>query len=78
MRGERKSPLLDCKGCEGVGISGSQVYNLPESESGGKKRALAMAIRDAEQNGSELVLATNPDCDRVGIAVRDARWVRAS
>jgi phosphoglucomutase len=33
--------------------------------------ALAMAIRQAEQTGADLVMATDPDADRVGIAVRD-------
>jgi phosphoglucomutase len=33
--------------------------------------ALEMAIRKAEQIGADLVMATDPDADRVGIAVRD-------
>jgi phosphoglucomutase len=33
--------------------------------------ALAMAIRQAEDTGADLVMATDPDADRVGIAVRD-------
>ncbi|MDR1792179.1 MAG: phospho-sugar mutase [Bacteroidales bacterium] len=33
--------------------------------------ALSMAIEHAQQIGAELVLATDPDCDRVGVAVRD-------
>ena len=33
--------------------------------------ALAMGIRRAEETGADLVLGTDPDCDRVGIAVRD-------
>lgn len=34
--------------------------------------ALEMAIELAEQEEAELVLATDPDCDRVGVAARDA------
>jgi len=34
--------------------------------------ALEMALDRAEQEGAELVLATDPDCDRVGTAARDA------
>ncbi len=33
--------------------------------------ALEMAIRQAEKEGADLVMATDPDADRVGIAVRD-------
>lgn len=33
--------------------------------------ALKMAIEKAEKTGAELVMATDPDADRVGIAVRD-------
>lgn len=33
--------------------------------------ALAMAIELAENTGADLVMATDPDADRVGIAVRD-------
>lgn len=33
--------------------------------------ALAMAIARAEETGADIVLATDPDADRMGIAVRD-------
>ena len=33
--------------------------------------ALAMAVALAEQNGAEVVMATDPDCDRMGVAVRN-------
>jgi phosphoglucomutase len=33
--------------------------------------ALEMAIRQAEKEGADLVMATDPDADRIGIAVRD-------
>ncbi|WP_124065182.1 phospho-sugar mutase [Clostridium sp. E02] len=35
------------------------------------KETLELALRDAKKLGSDLLLATDPDCDRVGIAVRD-------
>ena len=36
------------------------------------KEALALGIQYASQLGSELLLATDPDCDRVGTAVKSA------
>jgi phosphoglucomutase len=36
-----------------------------------EKEALTMALEKAEETGAELVMATDPDADRVGIAVRD-------
>lgn len=35
--------------------------------------ALAMAIEKAKSINADLVLATDPDCDRVGIAVKDSK-----
>lgn len=42
-------------------------YPNPES-----KEAMALGIQYAEQCNADLLLATDPDCDRVGIAVKDA------
>ena len=36
------------------------------------REALEVGLRWAEQTGSELLLATDPDCDRVGAAVKTA------
>ncbi len=36
-----------------------------------EKGALALAIETAKKTGADLVLGTDPDCDRVGIAVRN-------
>ncbi len=38
-----------------------------------ERTALAMAIALAEKDGAELVMATDPDADRVGIAVRNQK-----
>ena len=34
------------------------------------RRALLMGIERAEKNGADIVLGTDPDCDRVGVAVK--------
>ncbi|MCB1062442.1 MAG: phospho-sugar mutase [Verrucomicrobiae bacterium] len=34
--------------------------------------ALEMGIAQAERDGAEIVIATDPDCDRMGVAVRNA------
>ncbi len=61
------------------------IYNVPEQDitSGDfptvhspnpeEPAALAMAIRKAEETGAELVMATDPDGDRVGVAVRNEK-----
>lgn len=33
--------------------------------------ALTMALKKAEEIGADIVIGTDPDCDRVGVAVRD-------
>ncbi len=35
------------------------------------REALSLGLRDCEKTGADLLLATDPDCDRMGIAVRD-------
>jgi phosphoglucomutase len=42
------------------------VYPNPE-----EREALTLALKKARKNEAELVLATDPDADRVGIAIRD-------
>ena len=48
------------------------VYPNPE-----EKEALSMAIEKAKNEDAELVMATDPDADRIGIAVRNTEdeWV---
>ncbi|MDH4129859.1 MAG: phospho-sugar mutase [Spirochaetota bacterium] len=38
-----------------------------------ESEALSLAIKDAKENSCDLVLATDPDCDRVGIAVNNGK-----
>ncbi|MBQ4099045.1 MAG: phospho-sugar mutase [Clostridia bacterium] len=38
-----------------------------------EKDALALALRDAEKYKPDLVMATDPDADRVGIAIKDEK-----
>lgn len=40
------------------------------------KAALTLAIEKARQIGADIVLGTDPDCDRVGIAVKDGNDYR--
>lgn len=42
------------------------VYPNPEEE-----EAMTLALRMAETTGADLVMATDPDADRVGVAVKD-------
>lgn len=61
----------------------SQIFNVPEqdvtdgnfptvySPNPEESAALSMALKKADVVGADLVMATDPDSDRVGIAVRD-------
>ncbi len=40
------------------------------------REALEEGLRCAKENGSELLIATDPDCDRMGIAVREGEDFR--
>ena len=39
----------------------------------GERRGAWLGIEQAEKEGADLVVATDPDCDRMGVAVRDAQ-----
>lgn len=64
-------------------IGFTKIYNVPEQEvSDGNfptvespnpevSSALTMAVEVAQREGADLVMATDPDADRVGIAVRN-------
>ncbi len=63
-------------GFENVSVVAEQaIYdgNFPTVKSPNPEEpaALEMAIKQAEQTGADLVMATDPDADRVGVAVRD-------
>ncbi|MCP9200099.1 phospho-sugar mutase [Gramella sp. GC03-9] len=47
--------------------------NFPtvESPNPEEPEALKMALELADKNGSDIVIGTDPDCDRLGVAVRD-------
>lgn len=47
--------------------------NFPTAESPNpeEREALSMALTQAEENDCDLVLGTDPDCDRVGVAFRE-------
>jgi len=61
----------------------TNIYNVPEqdvvdgnfptviSPNPEESAALDMALKKADEVGADLVMATDPDADRVGIAVRD-------
>ena len=63
---------------EGMDVTVVKEQELPDgnfstvrSPNPEEKDALTIAIERAREIGADLVLGTDPDCDRVGIAVRD-------
>ena len=63
---------------EGMDITVVKEQELPDgnfstvrSPNPEEKDALTIAIEKAKEIGADLVLGTDPDCDRVGIAVKD-------
>jgi phosphoglucomutase len=69
-------PMLRGLGFEVLTVSEQDVQDgrfptvdSPNPENG---PALAMAIALAEESGAEIVVGTDPDADRMGVAVRDA------
>lgn len=74
--------LLQKFGFENVNIVKAQEKpdgNFPTTPSPNpeEKAALAMAVANAKEIDADLVLATDPDADRVGIAIKDLKgeWV---
>lgn len=39
------------------------------------RKALTLGIQQAERTGADIVLGTDPDCDRVGVAVKNGEYV---
>ena len=68
-------PLLKQAGCEVVAVPEQLEFDARfptvKSPNPENSAALALAVALAEKNGAELVLATDPDADRMGCAVRD-------
>ncbi len=62
-RGFRDVTVVEKQGMPS-GTFATCPYPNPE-----KPEALKLAVEKAEKTGADLVLATDPDCDRVGIAV---------
>ncbi|MCD7796541.1 MAG: phospho-sugar mutase [Clostridiales bacterium] len=63
---------------EGLDVTVVKEQELPDgnfstvrSPNPEEKDALTIAIKKAREIGADLVLGTDPDCDRVGIAVKD-------
>ena len=65
------------KALEGLNVSVVKEQELPDgnfstvrSPNPEEKDALTLALKQAEAEGADLVLGTDPDCDRVGIGVK--------
>ena len=69
-------PLLKEIGCDvqTVAIQDTQDGRFPtvKSPNPENSEALTLAIEQADKSGRDIVIATDPDCDRMGVAVRDA------
>lgn len=69
-------PLLRGLGCKVSTVAAQDVQDgrFPTVKSPNPENApaLDMAIAQANEEGADLVIATDPDSDRMGIAVRDA------
>lgn len=70
-----------CRAFKELGLTGVQLleaqaqpdgdFSTVKSPNPENIEALSMAIDYAEKTGARLVVGTDPDCDRVGVAVRD-------
>ena len=52
-------------------LAGDARFPTVKSPNPENAEALAMAVALAEKSGAEVVMATDPDCDRMGVAVRN-------
>lgn len=68
-------PLLREMGCDVETVAAQDVqdgrFPTVASPNPENSPALAMAIEQADAHGADCVIATDPDCDRMGVAVRD-------
>lgn len=76
LHGTGNIPVM--KMLEGMDVTVVKEQELPDgnfstvrSPNPEEKDALTIAIEKAKEIGADLVLGTDPDCDRVGIAVKD-------
>mgnify|MGYP000853301808 CR=1 FL=1 len=70
------APALEACGFRNVEVLAAQAapdgaFPTVESPNPEEASALRLALERAEETGADLVLATDPDADRVGAAVRD-------
>jgi len=69
-------PMLDRLGFHYSTVAEQEVqdgrFPTVQSPNPENAEALALAILLAKKNGSDLVIATDPDCDRMGVAVRNS------
>ena len=68
-------PLLKNAGCEVLPVpeqlAGDARFPTVKSPNPENAEALSRAVALAEREGADVVLATDPDCDRMGCAVRN-------
>jgi phosphoglucomutase len=69
-------PLLRELGCDVSTVATQDVqdgrFPTVKSPNPENAEALTLAIEQANTSGADIVIATDPDCDRMGVAVRDA------
>lgn len=67
-------PLLIHAGCKVIEVTEQLApdprFPTVKSPNPENAEALSMAVRVADQRGCNVVMATDPDCDRMGVAVR--------
>jgi phosphoglucomutase len=67
-------PLLVHAGCEVVAVKEQLAFDprfpTVKSPNPENAEALSMAVATANSRGCDVVMATDPDCDRMGVAVR--------
>ncbi len=74
--GVASMPLLQQAGCAVTAVPEQAAFDARfptvRSPNPENSEALARAVALAEATGADVVMATDPDCDRMGVAVRDS------